>query len=711
MTNTILAERPATYAEKVYAGVLGKIIGVYLGRPFEGWTYDRITRELGEITTYVHERFGRPLVVTDDDISGTFTFLRALADHGYDPQLTPEQIGQTWLNYLIENRTVLWWGGVGNSTEHTAYMRLKHGIPAPRSGSMALNGTTIAEQIGAQIFIDGWAMLAPGDPALAADLARRAGSVSHDGAAVHGAQMIAAMEALAFTEPDLNVLIDTALTFIPPDATIARMIADIREWHAQYPDWHTAREQMQAHYGYDRYPGVCHIMPNHGLIILALLYGSDDFGQTMTIVNTSGWDTDCNAANVGCLLGIKNGLRAFEGAVDWRGPVADRLYLPTADGGRAISDAVTEAYHVIESAHRLHDRPFTPPKNGAKFHFDLPGAVQGFRVEEGSAGDVVNAEGHSQTGTHSLAIHCPAGEVGPVYAATPTFIPPEAIDMAGYTLLASPTLYSGQEVTACLSAHEDNAAPLTVGLYIRVYGAGDRLERCGGPEAVLAPGEQATLVWRVPDTHGAPVAEIGVAVQSSTTPATAYLDTLTWRGTPEITLARPAADQMMWRRAWVDAVDHFEAQWPEAYRPIQDHGRGMLSQGTADWHDYRASADIASPLAQAIGLGVRVQGLRRYYALLLDRTAGARLVKVCDTESVLAETAYDWSFNIPYAVALEACGPRLRAWIDGTLIFDVEDTDAPLPGGGVALICEDGCLSTDAVHVVPVSRTQESEAQ
>ncbi len=30
------------YAEKVYAGVLGKIIGVYLGRPVEGWPYERI---------------------------------------------------------------------------------------------------------------------------------------------------------------------------------------------------------------------------------------------------------------------------------------------------------------------------------------------------------------------------------------------------------------------------------------------------------------------------------------------------------------------------------------------------------------------------------------------------------------------------------------------------------------------------------------------
>ena len=33
---------PDDYAERVYAGVLGKVIGVYLGRPFEGWTYERI---------------------------------------------------------------------------------------------------------------------------------------------------------------------------------------------------------------------------------------------------------------------------------------------------------------------------------------------------------------------------------------------------------------------------------------------------------------------------------------------------------------------------------------------------------------------------------------------------------------------------------------------------------------------------------------------
>ena len=42
-----------------------------------------------------------------------------MPDHGNDPSLTPGQIGESWLNYLIDGRTILWWGGLGNSTEHT----------------------------------------------------------------------------------------------------------------------------------------------------------------------------------------------------------------------------------------------------------------------------------------------------------------------------------------------------------------------------------------------------------------------------------------------------------------------------------------------------------------------------------------------------------------------------------------------------------------
>ena len=99
-------------------------------------------------------------------------------------------------------------------TEHTAYLRLKNGIQAPDSGSMALNGKVVAEQIGAQIFIDGWAMVSPGDPDQAAALSEKAARVSHDGEAVYGAVVMAVLEAMAFVEQDTNALLDRrSITF------------------------------------------------------------------------------------------------------------------------------------------------------------------------------------------------------------------------------------------------------------------------------------------------------------------------------------------------------------------------------------------------------------------------------------------------------------------------------------------------------------------
>ncbi len=690
----------ADYTERVYAGVLGKLIGVYLGRPFEGWTYDRIMAELGEIDTYVHERFGQPLVVTDDDISGTFTFLRALPDNDNDPDLTPAQIGQAWLNYIIENRTILWWGGMGNSTEHTAYLRMKQGIMPPRSGSTDLNTKVIAEQIGAQIFIDGWAMVSPGDPERAADFAQRAASVSHDGEAIHGAQVVAAMEAQAFVESDIDRLIDTGVSLIPADSTIARMIADIREWHAKEPDWRRARELIAGAYGYDRYPGNCHMVPNHALIIHSLLYGGGDFRRSLMIVNTSGWDTDCNSGNIGCLLGIRQGLAAFDGELDWRGPVADRLYLATAEGGRAITDAVAETFQVVNIGRALAGQEPLSPKDGARFHFELPGSVQGFQVVDGSA-TIENVAGHSESGSRSLAITLDGAAATPARITTPTFIPPEAIDMRGYTLIASPTLYPGQTVRASVSA-DNNTGPVTVRLILRHYNGEDRLTPAFGPEAAIAPGDRCDLTWRIPPFDGQPIAEIGLDVRDDDgTPGTVYLDLLTWDGLPDVCFGRPRDRGTMWRRAWVNGTDHDGSRWPEPSSVIQNHGTGLIAQGTQEWTDYRVSAPVTVHLARRAGIAARVGGLRRYYALLLCDDGMVRLVKARDGDTVLAKAEFPWQERRPYDLSLVVTGNRIEAAIDGTPLFDVVDRERPLASGGIGLVCDEGHVSSDVVTVSP----------
>ena len=698
---------PPDYAERVYAGVLGKIIGVYLGRPFEGWTHERIMANLGEINYYVNDRqdvplWNRQLVVTDDDISGTFTFLRALPDYNNSIDLTAAQIGQTWLNYIIENRTILWWGGLGNSTEHTAFLRLKDGIPAPETGSIALNSKTVAEQIGAQIFIDGWGLIAPGDPALAVDLARRAASVSHDGEAIYGAQVIAALIAQAFIEADLDKLIDTAVAFIPIDSIIYRLIADIRNWHAADPeDWYAARAKLAAKYGYDKYGGNCHIVPNHGLVTLSLLYSGGDFHRAQTIVNTCGWDTDCNAGNIGCFLGVRNGLAAFENGPDWRGPVADRLYLSTADGGRAITDALRETDHVLEIAHALRGMKWIPPKGGARFHFSLPGSVQGFHPQDNLK--IENTPHPSQPAQRVLSAkyHLQLNEE--VSLLTPTFIPPEAIEMSGYSLLASPTLYPGQTVRAGVFADESNSGSVEVGIQLQSYGGEDQLLGIKGPRQKLSPGESAHLEWQIPDLGNAPIAQAGISISShEAAEGVLYLDWLSWDGSPNITFRRPVPAGTMWKRQWVNAADFFEASTDELFRVIQNRGRGMVITGTREWTEYGVQATFTPHLAKAFGIAARVQGLERYYGLLLSNQNTIKLIKRLDGETTLVEQAFIWEFGQPYRLQITVKGNQILASVDGRLLFNVEDPDRPLTGGGVALVCEEGRIGVDEVSITPV---------
>jgi len=443
-----------------------------------------------------------------------------------------------------------------------------------------------------------------------------------------------------------------------------------------------------------------------------LLHGEDDFQKSLMIVNTCGWDTDCNSGNVGCLLGIKNGLAGIEAGPDWRGPVADRLYLPTADGGRAISDAVTETYHIVNIGRVLAGQAPEGPKQGARFHFELPGSVQGFMPEESvevkGVASLENVAGHSQAGRRSLAIrynHLAPGRAARV--ATPTFIPSEEVasyfDKRGYSLLASPALYSGQVVRAALEADDQNGQPVRCNLYIRVYGPEDRLALLRGPQVELAAGARQELSWKIDDTGGSPIAEIGVEV-SSERPASGsiYLDYLTWAGAPEVTFRRPEHSGYMWRRAWVNGVDVYgERWWPETYRVIQNEGRGLLIQGTRDWNDYQVSAAVTPHMVESAGIGARVQGLRRFYALLLGRDKKVRLVKALDGDTVLAEADYAWYFGGEYRLSLKVVGNKIRAGIDGQMLFEIEDSDRPLTGGGVALICEEGRMATDAVMVQP----------
>lgn len=718
-----MSDLSEAYLERVYAGVLGKLIGVYLGRPFEGWTHQKIMDVLGPVRFYVHDHPGivagsawatppgsaqdddRPLVVTDDDVSGTFTFLRALEEHGYSPGITSEQIGKTWLNQIIEEQTILWWGGRGVSTEHTAYLNLKSGIPGPRSGAIATNGKTVAEQIGAQIFIDGWAMVAPGNPGLAARLAKEAGRVSHDGESVYAAILWAAMEAEAFVSKDVDHLLDAGLGFIPNDSAVAGLVADVRSWHASDGDWLKTRQRVEDKYGYDKYCGICHVMPNHGVMVLALLYGGHDFSEAMHIVNTCGWDTDCNSGNVGCLVAIMHGLDAFEGSVDWRGPVADRALISSADGGFSVANAASLALEVANTGRRVAGlAPFRPPKNGQQFHFTLPGSVQGFR----SAGAVI-AQEYDDVTAGGLAIECtnlsPSGQA--VEVLSDVFTAKDVLKMPTYPLMASPLIYPGQTLKANLHSPGANTSTIQAALRIQVYTAGDELRSRDSDFVELRPGGTQSIEWTIPDDlDSQPIQSVGIALASKEATFTGklVLDGLGWTGVPRTTLRKPSSERpgQFWTRAWVRAVDRMHP-WKNL-RIVQNRGEGIIIQGTRDWTDYRATVvGFTIQLGQPCGVAIRVRGLHRYYALVFDGDGSTvSLVKALDEKRlVLSSAKFRWELDREYELAIQATGARIVGSIGGTNVKLAAEDDQ-YGGGGVGMVVTDGAVSVDLIKIEPV---------
>src|SRR5260370_2777395 len=202
-------------------------------------------------------------------------------------------------------------------------------------------------------------------------------------------------------------------------------------------------------------------------------------------------------------MGIKKGLPAIDASL--REPVADRLFRSTADGGRCITDAVRETYEICRIANRLGQvEPVPVPKHGARFHFELPGSVQGFQIDQDDASSfeliLSNVAGNSGTGERSLALDFEHVEDGhPVRIATPTFIPPDAKDASHYSLMACPTLFSGHVVTGRVAADRDNSAPVRVAPFVDHYDAHDELAQHYGSHLLPHPREGENFQWHIED--------------------------------------------------------------------------------------------------------------------------------------------------------------------------------------------------------------------
>ena len=282
--------------------------------------------------------------------------------------------------------------------------------------------------------------------------------------------------------------------------------------------------------------------------------------------------------------------------------------------------------------------------------------------------------------------------------------------MPGYGLLASPTLYPGQMVKVEVEADGSNTEPQDVQLYLNVFGPDDMPQRVEGPVVQVRPGEREIVTWRIPQTDRLPIFAIGLQIGGS---GTLYLDELGWEGMADTEFGQPSSTKsLLWRKAWVNGVDHWEWWSGEPFRLVKNEGRGLASIGTREWQNYRFNAVVRPAfLAVAGGIAVNVQGLQRFYALLLRR-GRIQLVKALDGTQVLAEgpLAFDlWQelgLSLEATVAHTATGGeavRLVAGVDGETIFDLVDDECPLLSGSAAFVVDEGHILAEHVTVQPAS--------
>ena len=671
--------------EKLYAGLIGMDAGMRLGAPVENpfWTYERLQSYYGDIRGYLREQ---RYYTADDDVNGPLIFVRALADNAMPETLTSEAVGETWLNYTRRGMGMFWWGGEDASTEHRAYMNLRRGVKAPRSGSIGENGKTAAEQIGGQIFADAWGLICPGDPARASALAAAAASVSHDGSGVDGARFMAACIAAAYTASSLDEVLDTGLRFLPEKSDYRRVVETVRAYHRAHPaeaDFRSCRAMIAREFREEAYPGGYHIVPNAGICILAMLYGKGDLGRSIEISVMCGYDTDCNASNIGTILGVLGGL---DGVPErYRRPINDLVTLSSVSGYLNLVDLSDKAKELGALSCRMYGGALPNgvvcPKPGElRLDFPFPGSTHGLELSDKAEHTLRIVSGKAHSGVYCAELMTDGKCAGPVDLSFKAMLTRPDLHEERYDPVFAAKVSPGQRVSVWMRSEQIAPAAVTVTPFVRRAMTGERV--CM-PAAVLPEGEWTEIAFTVPDLGGDAVHDVGwtIAVQPDVAPwvmGRVYVDEITVTGamdyTVDFSLQREEFSQLT-PFSFNDCAGKREA---DAMR-LTAEALPYMSGAQAYTGNYylRDTAVAASVTVESGGSGLVLlhgQGTRRYYALGFSAPGECAALRYEDgTVIKLAAVPFAWQPGREYALRAEAKGDTLTLSVDGTPVLEAHD--------------------------------------
>ena len=342
--------------DRIHGAWLGRAAGCSLGKPVEGWPRKRIDDYLaatgalplddyipyteGSISPRLKSstRDNIEFMARDDDMDYPILGLLALESKG--AELTSRNIANTWLGRMPFHFLY--------TAESVAYRNFVNRRWPPESATWR---NPYREWIGAQIRADVFGWVTPGWPEKAAELAYRDASISHVKNGIYGEMFVAAMLAAAFVTSDVDEIVSIGLSEIPAKCRLAEAVHDTLAWCRESSGWEDVWDRIHGKYGH--YYGV-HTINNAALVVMGLVFGAEDYENGIVVTVRGGWDTDCNGATVGSILGAKFGANALP--EKWIGVLGDRLMSCVRD---CNDNRISE---LAERTHRVAMDMLAPPE-------------------------------------------------------------------------------------------------------------------------------------------------------------------------------------------------------------------------------------------------------------------------------------------------------------------------------------------------------------
>ena len=320
---------------KIHGAWMGRICGCMLGKTVEGIRTDELVPLLSESGNYpmhryilrtdlpenVRERYkydlsSRPYadeidgMPADDDTN--YVVLAQEVIRRYGRGFTADDMARAWMDLQPKYAYC--------TAERVAFCNFVRGYRAPDSATYK---NAYREWIGAQIRGDYFGYINPGNCEMAAEMAFCDASISHIKNGIYGEMFASAMIAAAAACYDVKDVILCGLAEVPHTSRLYESVMGIIEGYESgvgerecFENIHKAYDEYSAH-------GWCHAISNAMIVAAALLYGKGDFGRSICMAVETGFDTDCNGATVGSVLGMMLGIDAI--GEEWTAPINDKL--------------------------------------------------------------------------------------------------------------------------------------------------------------------------------------------------------------------------------------------------------------------------------------------------------------------------------------------------------------------------------------------------